>query len=214
MNDTGLPPTRRNPHAALRRLSVILPTLSLTLVTGMSAWSWAVFPEKWLSAAITAAVFAFCVILMESRRPATLDRGAVNGHKFFMRLMLSAAALIMTLNIGTKLAVATDLVDPSLLPLSQRVSGVSLGVLFVLFGNYLPKLSSPWSLADEPFDWQGVHRFVAWVCSLAGMAIAISWLVFPETAGQATAPLLLTMAVLALARKFYSLATWRGHRPS
>lgn len=212
MNDTSPPLTDRNPLAALRRVSVILPTLSLTLVAGISAWSWAVFPEKRGNAVFTTAVFALCVMLMESKRPG--DRSAVDGQKYFMRLFFAGAALIMTIKTGTKLAIATNLIEPSWLSPTQRSSGVLLGVLFVLFGNYLPKLSSPWSLADEPFDWQGVHRFVAWVCSLAGVAIVIAWPAFPDSAAQATIPVLLTMAVMALSRKFYSLATWRGHRPS
>ncbi len=86
--------------------------------------------------------------------------------------------------------------------------GVLLGVALAIWGNYLPKLLSPWSLEHEPFDWQRVHRFCGWVASLSGIALVAVWLLLPQASAKpAAATIVVTFLVLCLVRKFLSVAT-------
>ena len=95
------------------------------------------------------------------------------------------------------------------------VPGPSIARTDAIWGNYLPKQLSPWSLEDEPFDWQRVHRFCGWVASLSGIALVMVWLVLPlDGAKRATAGILLAFVVLCLARKLISLATHSPPRPN
>jgi hypothetical protein len=87
---------------------------------------------------------------------------------------------------------------------------------FIVFGNYLPKFPSPWPVRTEPFDWQGVHRFCGWVFLLGGVAVTAAWLLLPAAqAAQAGSSVVVAIAVLAVGRKFVSLATrGRSSAPS
>jgi predicted ABC-type sugar transport system permease subunit len=139
-----------------------------------------------------------------------LNQCAVEAQRSFMRVFFAAIAVALAVVNGTKLAIIAGALDPSWLATGQRAFGVILGTTLALLGNYLPKLVSPWSLRDEPFDWQGVHRFGGWLCLTVGVAVVVCWLALPVgSARSATSSLILTMAVLLLGRKLYSLATWQ-----
>jgi uncharacterized membrane protein len=64
--------------------------------------------------------------------------------------------------------------------LSQTGMGVAFGLVFVLFGNYLPKLPrnwffgirSPWTMASEVV-WKRTHAIAGWCWVMAGMIIII-----------------------------------------
>jgi hypothetical protein len=57
------------------------------------------------------------------------------------------------------------MVEVRRLLVAQRSLYVVAGGLMAVWGNYLPKLMSPWPPEEEAFDWHRVHRFVGWVCS-------------------------------------------------
>ena len=84
--------------------------------------------------------------------------------------------------------------------------GVGLGMLFVLVGNYLPKLPrnfffgirSPWTLASDVV-WKKTHLLSGWLFVLAGVIVALMSLlgvgleiVLPATLG----PLILITAIV------------------
>ena len=80
--------------------------------------------------------------------------------------------------------------------------------------NYLPKLLSPWHFADQPFDWPRVHRFVGWLFTLGGFAIAAAWLILPShDAVNLSRGVVGTLCVLGAGRKIVSLAAPRRNEP-
>ncbi len=62
--------------------------------------------------------------------------------------------------------------------LSQTGMGVAFGLVFVLFGNYMPKLPrnfffgirSPWTLASEEV-WKRTHAVGGWLWVMAGLIV-------------------------------------------
>ena len=193
-----------------KRVPPIFSIAALGLVTGSSAVGFALVPEKRIAWLVQAATFALVVLVMELAKRPMLNQCAVEAQRSFMRVFFAAIAVALAVGNGTKLAIIAGALDPSWLATGQRAFGVILGTTLALLGNYLPKLVSPWSLRDEPFDWQGVHRFGGWLCLTVGVAVVVCWLALPVGAARsATSSLILTMAVLLLGRKLYSLATWQ-----
>ena len=91
--------------------------------------------------------------------------------------------------------------------LSAFFGSILFGLGMVVWGNYLPKLMSPWSVEDQPFDWQRVHRFIGWGASLCGIAFVAAWLLLPLDEARSASLIILGLAAgLALTRKLLSLA--------
>ena len=108
--------------------------------------------------------------------------------------------------MGFRLAVTSGLLEADWGPSGRRITWIVFAIGMVLWGNYLPKIRSPWRVRDEPFDWQRVHRFVGWAASLGGIALVAVWFVLPpEEARSATSAILRSFAVLAIGRKFISV---------
>ncbi|HXI02158.1 MAG TPA: hypothetical protein VNI57_03180, partial [Candidatus Saccharimonadales bacterium] len=97
----------------------------------------------------------------------------------WLRILFAGVAALIAMKAGFRLAVAQDWIDPAWVPAVQRLGGVLFGVGMVLVGNSLPKLLSPWSVSEEPFDWQRVHRFCGWVATFGGTACIGAWLTLP-----------------------------------
>ena len=130
------------------------------------------------------------------------------------RRVIASLGLLMTVDMGFELAISADFLATSWESIAQRISAVAFGVLMVLWGNYLPKLLSPWKVGEEPFDWQRVHRFVGWVVSLGGIGVVLVWLVLPiAEARLATAGIIGTSVVLVITRKFMSFAASLRRQP-
>jgi hypothetical protein len=84
--------------------------------------------------------------------------------------------------------------------------GAAFGALMVAFGNHLPKITSPWTLEEEPFDWQRVHRTVGWLTAMSGVVVAAGWLWLPlAQANRLQTGVVVGCAVLALGVKFGSV---------
>jgi hypothetical protein len=82
-----------------------------------------------------------------------------------------------------------------------------------VWGNYLPKLLSPWQPEEEPFDWQRVHRFAGWAFTIGGIGMMLTWVTLPIDQADAWNPAIVGgVAVLSVGRKLYSLATYSGPR--
>jgi|TARA_B110000116_G_scaffold269949_1_gene286946 hypothetical protein len=125
------------------------------------------------------------------------------------RIVFAWAGLVMASRIGVELAVATDLLDPVWGPISQRARWIITGASLAVWGNFLPKVLSPWRPEDEPFDWSRVHRFAGWLFTVAGVAVVAVWLVapHPDQAKVLSRAILGTAAVLGVGRKLMSLAS-------
>ena len=132
----------------------------------------------------------------------------------FHRSVVAGVGLMLAVKVGFQLAITTDLLDADWAPIAPRIGGVMLGSFFAIWGNYVPKILSPWSAQEEWFDWQRVHRFVGWVAALSGIALVIVWLAFPlEVARPASSSITVTFAVLSVGRKFMSVAAYTRRRP-
>ncbi len=197
-----------------KRTLLILTMLSVGVVAGLSVWGLSLEPERsarWVRRALVLPIlWGFSEFLQfrgESRRR---GEAIMNWH----RRVIASVGLLMTVDLSFELAISADLLAASWEPIAQRVTAVIFGVLMVLWGNYLPKQLSPWSVGDEPFDWQRVHRFAGWVVSLGGIGMVIAWLVLPIAGARlATAGIIGTSVVLVLGRKLASVLARVRRRP-
>jgi hypothetical protein len=124
------------------------------------------------------------------------------------RTVFAVAGLYTAVFVALELAADAELLSEAMRVTAIRGMGTSFGLLMAIWGNFLPKLASPWRRSEEPFDWQGVHRTVGWLVSLGGVTIAVSWLAAPLAAAWTVSKIAFIGAgVLAVGVKFYSVAT-------
>lgn len=98
--------------------------------------------------------------------------------------------------------------------LALRGLWVAMGLLFLLLGNYLPKVPqnwvlgvrTPWTLAS-PRAWQITHRVAGWVFVGLGLALLLLGLFLPDPRAVLGAVALLLLAGLYLV--WLSYAVWR-----
>lgn len=182
-------------------------TMSLGIV------GWIMIPEKatsWVFMILFLPVlWAFLESVSDERTEA--GRAIARVH----RLMIAALALMAVVDVGTALAIHAGMFPPEAELVQIRFLGLLRGALFVFWGNHLPKLISPWALQVEPFDWQGVHRFVGRVAVAAGLAVMLAWATLPiPGAKRATVIVVLTAMVLILGRKWGSALVYAGRTGS
>jgi hypothetical protein len=128
--------------------------------------------------------------------------------------VFAAVALFLALRMGLRLGFELELLPPDWIPAARRGAGALGGALLAVWGNFLPKLLSPWPHGQQPFDWQRVHRFAGWVATLSGIAVAFVWLALSlDAAKPASGGILLTFCVLVIGRKLFSLAKPPRHQP-
>ena len=209
-------------NIVLSRAAVVLALpqawaiLAVLLVAALSIWGWWLMPARWPLWAMVAVFLPAlwgCVELMQSGTLPVQREQVMRWH----RIVFAVAGLILALKLAPALAIASGQLDAAWGPPAQRIRWIAVGAAWAIWGNYLPKLLSPWPTEIEPFAWQRVHRFVGWVCSLVGVGIIVSWLTLPiGLAERVSEGLMLAGVLLAIARKLYSLATHRPgtHEPS
>jgi hypothetical protein len=130
------------------------------------------------------------------------------------RTVFACVGVFVAVKMGLRLALELDAVSAAGAAVARRGLGATAGFLLAIWGNYLPRLLSPWSREEQPFDWQGVHRFVGWIATISGAGVTIVWLALPEASARpASIAMVITFAVLALGRKLVSIATYRPPRP-
>lgn len=107
------------------------------------------------------------------------------------------ASLLLAVSLGAPLAAALGLIDTSLAHLiGSRGVYVLAGCYFILRGNRLPKVLTP--LADvqcDPATMQTVQRRTGWAYVLAGITLAVLWLVLPVHLAQ---PIGITVVVAGI----------------
>lgn len=189
---------------------LVFPAAAFTINAGLAIWAWTLDAENlpWKELVFLPALWAFVEMAQapgDSRRLPIMS---------WHRRVFGFIALFGA--YGNCLRIAFDLgtLDASWAPLARRSVGILVGVMLTAWGNYLPKLLSPWDEDDQPFDWQRVHRFGGWLATLAGLSLVVLWLTAPvASARYATTAIFLTFAILVVGRKFASLATHRRQRP-
>jgi hypothetical protein len=215
-------------NTALSRAAAVLAlpqawtVFAVMLVAALSLWGWWLVPAHWprwvAVATFLPALWGYVELMQSGTLPAEREQ-IMRWH----RTVFAVAGLILALKLAPALAIASGQLDASWEPLTLRIRWIAAGAAWAIWGNYLPKLLSPWPTEGEPFAWQRVHRFVGWVFSMVGVGIIVAWLTLPiELADRVGEGLILAAVLLAIARKLYSVATHRpgthegsgGHAPS
>ncbi len=197
--------------AALLALPQAWTVFAVMLVAALSLWGWWLVPARWprwvALAAFLPALWGYVELMQSGSLPAEREQ-IIRWH----RTVFAVVGLILALKLASSLAIASGQLDPAWEPLTLRIRWIAVGAAWATWGNYLPKLLSPWPTEREPFAWQRVHRFVGWVFSMVGVGIIVAWLTLPiELADRIGEGLILTALLLAISRKLYSGVT---HRPS
>jgi hypothetical protein len=123
----------------------------------------------------------------------------------YLRYVGATIFLFLILEAGPVLAIGAGWIEGAWAPRLVRTRGVLIGVALAVGGNFLPKLMSPWTLEQEPFDWQRVRRFGGWLAVLAGVVTAVAWATRPEeTARRVMVVAVGTVLALMLAYKLGS----------
>jgi hypothetical protein len=198
--------------AGVRRQLFVPTAVSMALALALGAWSWAIGVETGARAmAITLGMLALWQFVEWRMRDQMIARPTCLRILRWHRVVFASTALFIAVRIGLRTGFAITALDPEWIPAARRTLQVTNGLLLVVWGNYLPKLISPWPPEDEPFDWQGVHRFVGRIVMLGGLGMIVVWLALPiELADAWGDGLLVGAMLLALVRKLYSLATYGG----
>ena len=187
--------------------------LSVAVVAGLGAWGWVLDPShspRWVLVVLCVPALWGFVELVQAGDSRQDKEAIMDWH----RRVFAFTSLMIAIGLSFKLAISTGLLDAAWEPVGRRARGVMLGIGLAVWGNYLPKLLSPWSLENEPFDWQQVHRFGGRVALIGGVAVMMAWLALPmEAARIATFGITAAFVVLVGGRKFLSLATRSRRRP-
>jgi hypothetical protein len=150
-------------------------------------------------------MWAFLEALAFGRR----RRAHAEQERRYLRYIGATIFLFLILEAGPVLAIGAGWLDAGWAPRLVRAQGVLIGVALAVGGNFLPKLMSPWTLEEEPFDWQRVRRFGGWLAVLAGVVTAAAWATRPEeTARGVTAAAVGTVLALTIAYKLISRVTY------
>lgn len=186
---------------------------AVLLLVALSVWGWWLVPASWprwmAVAAFLPALWGYVELMQSGTLPAEREQ-IMRWH----RTVFAVAGLILALKLAPSIAIASGQLDAAWEPLTMRIRWIAAGAAWVIWGNYLPKLLSPWPPEEEPFAWHRVHRFVGWMFSMVGVGIIVAWLTLPiELADRVGEGLILAAVLLAIARKLYSVATHADARP-
>ena len=191
---------------------LMLVAAAMALMMALAAWSWALGVAdasfRLLTGAGVLALWGF--VEWRVRGQYTVQESGA-GVLRWHRAVFATIGLYIAMRHGVRLAFALQYLDPAWVPAATRGLHVVAGGLMAVWGNFLPKLMSPWQPEEEPFDWQRVHRFVGWVATLAGIGTMLIWVTLPIDRADAWEPAIVAcVVVLSLGRKLYSLATYPG----
>jgi hypothetical protein len=197
------------------RVAGLAALVAVVMTTAVAAWGFAVdrdAPGRWFFiATFPPALWAFVEYAQVRGGNAPAGRAIMTVH----RCCIAWLGLLLGTRAGMGLAIHADLLDAVWLDAGRRFTGVILGVGMILFGNYLPTLRSPWSLLEQPFAWQHVHRFVGWVFVLAGLGVLACWMMLDTvSASRATVRIMAATVILGLGRKLASLIAHSSPRIS
>jgi len=114
------------------------------------------------------------------------------------RSLITAALILVS-------SAALALASPAYLSadLAQRLFGIMLGAVVVLYANAIPKALIPLArMRCDPATEQGLRRFTGWALVLGGMGYATAWLFAPMTSAWILAIALLGTALLAVLLRY------------
>ncbi len=126
--------------------------------------------------------------------PYTIIRTAVVGLMLGLNIMVHLAMRGRDINVNV-------------------VAPIGIGVLFIVLGNYLPKIKSnwfigvrtPWTLSSEE-SWRRTHRLAGWLFALSGAIVVLTTLFKPGIGIVAVAVSCATSAAVSIV---YSYFVWK-----
>ncbi len=196
-----------------RRLFMLVAS-AMTLMLTLAAWSRVLGIDgaslRLLTGVAILALWGFVEWRVPGQCPVPgSGAGVIRWH----RAVFATIALYIAVRHGVRLGFELQYLDPEWVPVARRSLHVVAGGLMAVWGNYLPKLLSPWQPDEEPFDWQRVHRFVGRACTIGGIGTMLMWVTLPIDRADTWEPAIVgSVVVLSLGRKLYSLATHPGPR--
>lgn len=114
------------------------------------------------------------------------------------RSLITAALILVT-------SAALALASPTYVnaDLAQRLFGVMLGAVVVLYANAIPKALIPLArMRCDPATEQSLRRFTGWALVLGGVGYAMAWLFAPMTSAWILAIALLGTALLVVLLRY------------
>jgi hypothetical protein len=95
--------------------------------------------------------------------------------------------------------------------LANRLLGVLLGVVVVVYANAVPKALTPLArLRCDPATEQALRRFTGWSITLGGAAYAVAWMIAPIESADIVATSLLGTALLPVIARLVWAKTRRS----
>jgi hypothetical protein len=191
-----------------RHYAIAAAAASAACNAGVCLWGMTIVPEKAFFLGFMALMVPGLWGFVEARQCRGSDSERADSIMNWHRIVFAFVGLLISLRLAPQLAIKGGWLDASWTPAVQRMSGVVMGAGLAAWGNYLPKLMSPWMPEHEPFDWQRVHRFGGWVAFITGGLLIYVSLAFPPAdARPIRVALTLMFLVLVVGRKFLSVAT-------
>ncbi len=176
---------------ATRPISYYLAPSLWVLITAMAAGNWYLQPQggrAWAASVVLLGclMLAFLLALRRSPEESAEAEAAQQRFRDSLRSGILFAGLMVLFSLSWRLATALGAAgDPDL---GRRATMAVGGIFLVFTGNGIPKTLTRWSgLQDDAGRIQAFQRFAGWTWVLAGLALAITWLVLPvELAGTLT----------------------------
>ena len=133
----------------------------------------------------------------------------VRSGRAYNAMWITLVVFLLGVHTITVLSAATD----ASLPILSLVPA-ALGVLFIVIGNYLPKISSnwfmgirtPWTLTSE-LSWRRTHRIGGMLFVALGVILLVSSFTIERAAGAIAGAGAVAIAVVTFA---YSYVVWRN----
>jgi hypothetical protein len=175
-----------------RPISYYVAPFMLLLVFGLVAANAYAQPQRGLAWLLCAALFVVMTwVWLRAKRTGSQSRNLVDGTVVYSGLMV-------VIPLAGKLATVLGTGDWS--DLSMRASMAITGLYLAASGNSLPKLLPRWSNAPEAYAAaQAKRRFAGWAWTLAGLVLAIAWLVLPRNGAYAVTFIVLPVTMLMFA---------------
>lgn len=126
-----------------------------------------------------------------------------------IRSALVYSGLILAVSLAAKLATTHHATNSDL---ALRFVMAITGAFLVLTGNAIPKTLTPLSAERcDPIRVQTFRRFAGWTWVLAGLMLAIGWLVLPVARAERMTFTLLPTAILVIVALFIRLI-WKRQK--
>lgn len=101
-------------------------------------------------------------------------------HRDDIKRSLLFAGIIVLVAAGTRLAAAAGVLGAPTAGWSQRLTMATIGAFLMVTGNGIPKTLTPLgAVSCDPAAVQSFQRLGGWTWALAGLVLALDWLVLP-----------------------------------